>query len=78
VNKAHQRGGNGIHSKARAGRAHSRRRRRHQRRAAQDVRRLPADGGADDQRRRADRRLEEMLSKIADFYDDEVDAAVTA
>ena len=40
---------------------------------------LPADGRADDRRRRGDRRDgRRCSSKIADFYDDEVDVAVAA
>ena len=47
-------------------------------RAARGDQGLPADGRADDRRRRADRRARQMLNKIADFYEEEVDVAVAA
>ena len=37
---------------------------------------LPADGQPDGEDRRGDGELEKMLGKIADFYEDEVDAAI--
>ena len=40
------------------------------------IRRISGHGNADDRRRRTDRRDGRLLQKIADFYEDEVDAAV--
>ena len=39
---------------------------------------LPADGGPDDGGRRGHRRLDTMLHKIAEFYDQEVEATTEA
>ena len=52
--------------------------RRHDRRAAQGGAGVPRDGRADGRRRRGDRRPDTMLAKVADFYEDEVAAAVKA
>ena len=46
------------------------------RRAAQGDRAVPADGRADDLRRRGHRRHGHHARKIAEFYEDEVDVAV--
>ena len=39
---------------------------------------VPADGRADDRRRRGDRQVDTMLTKVAQFYDQEVEASVDA
>ena len=69
---------NRVVSKAVDGRAGERPRGRVDREAAGEARGVPADGRADDRGRGGDRPVDTMLDKVAEFYDQEVEATVDA